>query len=308
MTAKDLDYWYPWSPAKFKRDTMHLNDEQELIYRRIIDFYMEVSKGPIEDNDQTLANIARFPIDRFSPHAAVIRKFFKLCNKNKNPSGTGYLMLTRCEAILADQVERREKKRGAGSLGGKAKANKNKGNVAKAKQNDATIQDNTDKVDTNVSTSRRAQTPPSDVVKAFTMYNETAERCGIPKAQRLNKAREARLAARIRDAGGLEGWGAAMAKIEGSDFCTGRKTDFKATLDFILQDSSFTKLMEGNYDNGPRHSSTKNTNGIGGNELDGFSRAAAKIAGNDRRNVQAGPDAAGDLFAERPRPRSNTPD
>lgn len=315
MTAKDLDYWFPHSPARYKRLTMHLTPMQDLIFRRLRDYYMAEHKGPLPDHPQALANIVRLPIDEFSLHFKDMDSLFKKCNENNNPNATGFLRIADCEGMLADQTQRRNKNVKNGQNGGRKKTNKNNVEKPRANPNASTIQDNTVRESSVEDSPRRAldakaSTPPSDIVKAFTMFNEAAERCGIPKAQRLNKTREGRLAARLRDIGGLEGWAGALAKMEESDFCTGRKTDFKASLDFILQDSSFTKLMEGNYDNGPRHNGTKNRNGNSGNELDGFDLAADKIARNGQRdrNVQAGPDAPGDLFAERPRARNNTPD
>lgn len=297
---RDFDYWYPWSPAAYQRDTMHLTDMQDLIYRRLIDFYMGQSKGPIEDNDQALANIARVPLSVFKENSAVIRAFFKKCNKNKNPAASGWLMLTRCEGILSDQRERSEKRSGAGRKGAQEKAKKNKGILASGKQNAGTRQYNTE-IDTVVSIS--PATPKQEIQTAFRMFNEMAERVGIPKAQSLNKSRAGKIAARLRDCGGIDGWAIALEKVAASDFCAGRRSDFKASLDFILQESSFTKLMEGNYDNGKG-----NAAGANGRKqsidpgMEGFSRAAAKHADARRgRPLEAGADAPGDLFAERNR-------
>lgn len=320
--SKEKDYWYPWAPAALRRDAMHLSEEQELIYRRIIDFYMETSKGPLLDNDQALANIARFPIDRFLPHAEVIKKFFKKCGKNKDLKSTGFLLHTRCEANLADQVKRAEKNRNNGKNGGRPKGSKNNGEKPSGNPKETTEHNNTIEKDTDVSFSpapekeRVSSQTKADVAAAFSMWNEMAERNGLPKAQRLNAARERKLTARLRDAGGLEGWAAALEKTAESDFCSGRKTDFKAGLDFLLQESSFTKLMEGNYDNNGRQNGPRAAAGPGNNAsagqgrprstydagMEGFSRAADKHARNRAGNGDMGgaesPDAPGDLFAQ----------
>lgn len=94
--------------------------------------------------------------------------------------------------------------------------------------------------------------PKIDIVEikeALNAYNIFAEAEGWPKAQALTKQRKAKIVARLKDAGGIEGWRTALEKAKASDFLSGRKTDFMVSLDFILQASSFTKLMEGNYDN-----------------------------------------------------------
>lgn len=51
------DYWYPFYPSRFKAATRHLTAEQDGIYRRLIDEYME-TREPLPDNDIALARIA----------------------------------------------------------------------------------------------------------------------------------------------------------------------------------------------------------------------------------------------------------
>ncbi|RMB11888.1 hypothetical protein [Eilatimonas milleporae] len=95
---------------------------------------------------------------------------------------------------------------------------------------------------------------------AFAAYNEAAARHGWPKALRLSPRRKSALKARLTDAGGLDGWSQALARAGQSDFLCGRRTDFRASLDFFCQESSFLKLLEGQYDPrlgprpGPKHS------------------------------------------------------
>lgn len=92
---------------------------------------------------------------------------------------------------------------------------------------------------------------------AFAAYNAAAKRSGWPEVQRITKPRVSALKARLRDAGGLEGWVSAIAKAEASDFLCGRRPGrdgpFFASFDFLTQASSFTRLMEGSYDNRPDH-------------------------------------------------------
>ena len=83
---------------------------------------------------------------------------------------------------------------------------------------------------------------------AFELYNETADRAQLPRAQVFTDARKTKIKARLKEAGGLEGWKIALAKVEASPFLTGKRHDFKADLDFMLQKASFVKIMEGRYD------------------------------------------------------------
>lgn len=88
-------------------------------------------------------------------------------------------------------------------------------------------------------------------------YNDMAERAGLSKCQKLSSGRKAKLRARLRDCGGMDGWYAALAKLEGSSFCRGQNDrGWKADFDFLCQDKTFTRLMEGFYDdrNKSKHS------------------------------------------------------
>jgi hypothetical protein len=89
---------------------------------------------------------------------------------------------------------------------------------------------------------------------ALQAYNRIAERLDWPQAQLLTGARKARLAQRLAECGGLAGWHAAMARARASPFLRGdggrdrNHEKWRPDLDFFLQQSSFTRLMEGKYD------------------------------------------------------------
>ena len=86
--------------------------------------------------------------------------------------------------------------------------------------------------------------------QAVAAWNSMASRAGLPTCQKLTNARRTKLAARIRDAGGLGGWCSAIEKLEGIPGLLGdNDRGWRAGIDFLLQEGSFTKLMEGGYDN-----------------------------------------------------------
>lgn len=87
--------------------------------------------------------------------------------------------------------------------------------------------------------------PVSDAVK---LYNEAADRCGLSRAQKATDKRRKAIKARLSECGGIDGWRVALEKMEASSFCRGEKTDWRANIDFLCQQSSFVKLMEGAYD------------------------------------------------------------
>jgi len=68
--------WYPWYPALYESDTMHLTLEQDAIYRRLIDHYMK-TRLPLPDSDVALARIAGADLACFEYASSIVRAFFK---------------------------------------------------------------------------------------------------------------------------------------------------------------------------------------------------------------------------------------
>jgi helix-turn-helix protein len=87
---------------------------------------------------------------------------------------------------------------------------------------------------------------------AFEMWNEFAQEHSISKAQILTKARISKIKSRLKTCGGLEGWAAAISLVGKSTYLLGSNDrGWTASLDFVLQESSFIKLIEGNYTDRP---------------------------------------------------------
>ncbi len=97
-----------------------------------------------------------------------------------------------------------------------------------------------------------AVVPAGDAVTdAFAGY-QAVRREFVPggKALTLSDVRRKKLAARIKEIGGSEGWGRVLASIRGSPFLrgeTGPNYRF-AEIDWILEPKNLLKITEGNYD------------------------------------------------------------
>lgn len=91
--------------------------------------------------------------------------------------------------------------------------------------------------------------------EAVKIWNEMAGKCGLAQVQKLTDQRKSKLKARLNSCNGLEGWGLAVEKVSKSGFLLG-DTGWRADFDFMLQEKSFTKLMEGAYDNDKRKPTT----------------------------------------------------
>lgn len=89
----------------------------------------------------------------------------------------------------------------------------------------------------------------NDFELAVSAWNEIAQEYNLSKIQKLTDERKQKLSKRLKDCGGIDGWNSALLKIAQSDFCLGKKTEWKINFDFLLKESSFIKLLEGAYDN-----------------------------------------------------------
>lgn len=82
---------------------------------------------------------------------------------------------------------------------------------------------------------------------AFDHYNIAAEALGLPRAEKLTHERKRKIRARLQEHG-IEGWDRALVEIERSEFLRGGgDKGWRAALDFLLQPSSFNKVLEGGY-------------------------------------------------------------
>lgn len=94
--------------------------------------------------------------------------------------------------------------------------------------------------------------PAHDLDGAVDAYNRMAKPAGLPICEKLTEPRKRQLRMRLDEAG-AEGWAKVLAKVAVSSFLRGLTGDrfWRASFDFILQPSSFTKILEGQYDDKP---------------------------------------------------------
>lgn len=194
------------------------------------------------------------------------------------------------------EIHTRETKLKNNSRAGKASADKRQQNQQKSAtavqqpfNHTDTDTDTDKKEDTNVSLSEPRDIEPrpfDEVAEAVSAYNDAAESNGWPKVQKLTPARRSSLKARLRDAGGNDGWRCAIDKAAASDFLCGRsgRDPFFASFDFLTRQSSFTKLMEGSYDNrtSPSGNTSNRNTGRSGPHHDlvaAFAQVAAQRSG-----------------------------
>ena len=154
----------------------------------------------------------------------------------------------------------------------------------------------------------RARAP---IAEAIELWNETAERAGFPKAKIINDQRRKAIKARLNDCGGLDGWKTALAKAEASSFCRGGgSAGWVLDLNAFTQSKTFTKLMEGAYDDRPgaNRNGSRQSPGHHHGRPRGFDAALAGVANVARQRGISDAGRSEDLDSPTRNPKGADPD
>lgn len=151
------------------------------------------------------------------------------------------------------QIKGQIKSHSEGQIKGKQRANK--GQQYKEEHWNTGIQEKEEREEKGEALPLAAVAAPApealDCIAGFNAYNELAQRIGLPVARSLTPQRRKSMAARMREHGGFEAWGIALANVERSAFLRGNNNrGWRADLDFLLQASRFAKVVDGTYGNG----------------------------------------------------------
>lgn len=243
-TKRPLPLWMD----SLMRDTMLLEPDEFGAYIKILCAMWGVRSAALPNDQRKLSRAAGVSL--------------RLWNSRIGPALEGYW--TECEEGITQKRLRKEAayvERQVTNQSDRKRAE----NPDKSLENNDTVQ-STD-ISTDVPTVNPSQQPNNptvkkeepngslssdaeDVVTALDVYNAAAEEVGWPKVMSFTKARRSALSARLRECGGLAGWDAAILKAKhSSHLCGQNDRGWLANFDFITRQSSFAKLMEGNYDN-----------------------------------------------------------
>lgn len=222
-------------------DTLHLTTEQHGAYLLLL-MTMWRAGAKLPNDPAKLARICRVTPKRWPSVWAEISSFFTV----ENGEITNHRLTKEHKKAVSISQERKT----AGRKGGEAKALKNKEHgVANATDLPDVLPKHSQisepyrvKRETKVS-----QESPY-VSEAFEAFAEVAVRKGWPEPNKISPDRRSAITARLGEAGGISGWHEALRKAEASDFINSGKTGWFC-LDWLIKQSNFRKLMEGNYDN-----------------------------------------------------------
>lgn len=117
---------------------------------------------------------------------------------------------------------------------------------------DKVIQDKT-----IVSSSAFAAGTHTDYQAVVSLFNQIC--VSLSKVQKLTDTRKQHIKTAVKTLGDLS-FEEYFHMVEASDFLAGRKSDWKASFDWILSPANMVKVIEGNYHNPEPHSHRKNNN------------------------------------------------
>jgi uncharacterized protein YdaU (DUF1376 family) len=237
--ASKADTWMPFYVADYLKDTMHLTRDQHGGYMLLLMACWNRG-GRLPNVAGQLAGMAKATPSEWRKLSPVLLPFFEIEG--------GELVHGRVVEEHEKAARLSEIRRENGGKGGRppkqietgAKAS----GLAKPKLTETPSPSPLPVISEANASSSSAK--PDDVKAAFEIWNEAAQRLGLPRAEKLTERRRRDLRARLAE-GGMPRWRAAIRAVEASKFCRGLKGDFRADLDFVLQSRSFQRLLEGSY-------------------------------------------------------------
>jgi len=146
------NYWYPFYPILYDRDTTHLSLKQDAVYRRLIDYYMK-SRRPLPNNNASLCRIAAMSLISNGEMRSAYESYANamlLCELAEvvelfTPTEDGFLRSKMCDSILDEQEKREKRRKAAGTKAAITRWNKsgNAKRIPKAKDTQCDTNANT---------------------------------------------------------------------------------------------------------------------------------------------------------------------
>jgi len=277
--------YFPMYPTDFEADTSHLTLAEDGAYNRLLRLMWMTPGCSLPDDDAWVMRRMRCTTaEDVAIVTGIIAEYFQ--------RKAGRIISPRLAKEYQKTDLAHRKRVDAGSRGGKAKALQSKGKAssnAKAmlyqpEPEPEPYKEEEPKGSLSADTDAK---PFDEIAEAVAAYNSAAEQSGWPKVAILSKSRRSALTARLKEAGGLDGWNAALDKAKTSNHCCGQnERGWTASFDFIARQSSFAKLMEGNYDNRiGNNQSPGHRGGVGGiSKATEIADRAARIVANRTSN------------------------
>jgi uncharacterized protein YdaU (DUF1376 family) len=239
-------HYFQFNIGDYASHTRHLSLMEDLAYRRLLDLYY-LRDGKLYGDEKEVARQIGLR-DHVDEVAQVLQDFFVIAEDDRWAHD-------RCDAELAEYRNFLEKQRENGKRGGRPK-----NNPEKPTANPSLTQDEPKKsLTTNHKplTNNQDKSPKGDmssgddltVNDVIEAWNDLAVDRGLPKVSKVTEARRRQVQARIKEYPDAGDWSKALSAIDKSKFlCGDNDRGWRANFDFLLQPSTFIKLLEGTYD------------------------------------------------------------
>ena len=253
-------HWYARDVEAYGRDTAHLSLAEHGAYNLLLDHYY-ATKGPIPSGID-LGRVCRAMNDaELAAVAVVADQFFPVSAED------GKRHNARADSEIAKSFEINDKRKAAGKLANEVRWATDPKTIPSGIPNGSTPTPTPTVIqDQHLSSPPSAETVPAcDFDSIVELYEEALPSC--PRVAALSEARRAKIRARwrerwelngkqgaARDSADLLNWSAKFfGHVAASDFLTGKSTPtpgrppFVASLDWLMTQGNFLKVIEGSY-------------------------------------------------------------
>lgn len=225
-----------WVPLQFRRwiaGTAELTGDAELAYWRLCLRCYDRQSPVVDMSEARLAHWCKLPPDRMR------EALVELVDTGKIERVEAGLFIPSIEAHLSAAILKMSaRRRGA--------------EISRRRMDLKRLNKTPEEIDAIIKAefeSGTAVDTPDACVDAVAQWNAFASSHGLSTVAKLTPSRRASLRKRLDECVGIGGWGAALELVGRSSFLLGAKPNatWRATFDFLLQPSSFQKLLEGQY-------------------------------------------------------------
>lgn len=234
-------HYFQFNIGDYASHTRHLSLMEDLAYRRLLDLYY-LKDGEIHGDEAEVARQIGMR-DEAAAVKQVLQDFFTI-DEDRWSHG-------RCDAEITHFRQKSEKASNAGKASAQRRFNERSTDVQQTfnqpiTNNQEPITNNQEDKSPKGDMSSGDDLSVQDVVDA---WNDLAAQCGLSEVVKVTAARRRQVQARIKEYPSSEDWGKALSAIERSKFmCGDNDRGWRANFDFLLQPSTFIKLLEGTYD------------------------------------------------------------
>lgn len=230
-------HYFQFNIGDYASHTRHLSPMEDLAYRRLLDLYY-LKDGQVYGDESEVARQIGLR-EYVSEVKQVLQDFFCLDVDDRWSH-------SRCDAEIAHFRQKSEKASNAGKASAQRRSNGRSTDVQPTNNQEPITNNQQPELSSEEDIPEKPKISVEDVVDA---WNDLAKDRDLPKVLKITPARRKQIQARIREYS-PDDWSTALTAIYKSKFlCGDNDRGWKANIDFLLQPSSFVKLIEGAYSN-----------------------------------------------------------